>query len=378
MPTHSSQEGIHSILHIAKLTDGAGIENHLRILLLGLKARGLAVSLLILTESTSTTDNFAAQMIALGVPTSQRPIRGDVDPGLFRQLLTVLRGNFDAVHTHLIHADVHGIAAARRAGIAHIFTTGHHAEPMRRLPIRLSQRWLWRRVTRGIAVSEAIRQFQIKVEGAPPDRVITIYDGLDAREIQIGDGARAMVRHELGLPPQAPIAGTVCRLSEPTGISDGLRAFWQVSREVPAAHYVIVGDGVQRAALQAEATSYGIAHRVHFLPAREDTQMLMAAFDALIVPARGEGDGSALLEAMAARIPIVATQIGVAAEIVVDGETGYLTPPGDNQAMVQAMLDLFGYPARAHELGEAGRTRLETTFSVQQMIDATLAVYDGG
>lgn len=365
------------LLHICKMTGVAGTENHLLTLLPGLKAHGLDVSLLILTNPGQPMDAYAARMSALGVPTEQATIRRDIDFGLMRRLTGLIReGGFDAVHTHLIHADLHGIIAAGRANVKHIFTTGHNDDPFRRrLPIRLLQRYIWSRVTRGIAISDAIREYMITVEGASAQKAVTIHYGLDAARIQVGDGARTIIRNELGLPPQSVVFGSVCRLIPQKGLSDGLRAFWQVSRQLPKSNYVIVGDGPLREQLQAEADGYGIGHRVHFLGWRDDAQSLMTAFDVLLVPSRWEGFGLVLLEAMAVKLPIIATRISALPEIVVEGETGYLVPVGDVQALTQAMIDICEYPGEAQQMGVNGRTRLESEFSAQKMIERTLAVY---
>jgi glycosyltransferase involved in cell wall biosynthesis len=368
---------VRKILHICKMTGVAGTENHLLTLLPGLSARGFEVHLLILTEPGCPMDEYAARMTALGVPTEQTLIRRDVDFGLITRIRKIIQqGQYDTVHTHLIHADLHGIIGARRAGIKTILTTGHNDDPFRRrLPIRLLQRYIWRRVARGIAISEAIREYMITVEGAPPDRAMTIHYGLDLRKQERGGGARDVIRAELGLPPQSPILGSVCRLIEQKGLSDGLRAFWQLSRKSSDAHYVIVGDGPLRDQLRQEAEGYGLAHRVHFLGWRDDAAQLMTAFDALIMPSRWEGFGLVVLEAMAAKLPIVATRVSALPEIVVDGETGFLVTPGDIQALSQAMLDICEYPAQAREMGIAGRARLETEFSAEKMIERTAALY---
>ncbi len=368
---------IRSVLHVAKMTGVAGMENHLLTLLPGLKARGLDTQLIILTTPEHSIDEYAAQMAAAGVAVQQLPIRGNLDFNLYNQLTQWFRkSGLDAVHTHLIHADLHGVLAARRAGIKHVFMTGHNDDPFRRrLLIRLMQRWLWRRVDKGIAISEAIRAFQIKVEGAPANHVTTIRYGIDLSRSRVGEGARAVTRQELGLPDQAPVLGSVCRLVEQKGVSDALRAFWQVSRQMADAHYVIIGDGPLRQSLQAQADGYGLSHRIHFLGWREDAHALMAAFDALIVPSRWEGFGLVVLEAMAAKVPVIASRISALPEIILDGETGKLIPPGDIQGLAQAMIDICMYPAQAHLLGEAGRRRAETEFSAEQMIDRTLQFY---
>ncbi len=373
----AAQPPIKSVVHVAKMTGLAGMEQHLLTLLPGLRGRGLDVRLLILVEPGKGMDDYAGQMEALGIPTRQIPIHRDLDWPLVDRLAKVFRADRpDAVHTHLIHADWHGVMAARRTGIKAIFSTGHNDDPFRRrLMIRLGQRWVWSRLTHGIAISDAVRRFQIAVEGASADRVTTVYYGFDPPS-EPADDTSEMIRHELGLPLQSPVFGSVCRLIEQKGIDDSLRAFWQVSRELPDAHYVIVGEGAQRAALEAQVAGYNLSHRVHFLGWRDDARSLMAAFDALVVPSRWEGFGLVVLEAMAARLPVIAARVSALPEIVVESETGYLIPPGDVQALAQAMLTLSRYPAAANEMGEAARKRLETEFTVARMVARTLDIYN--
>jgi len=153
------------IAHIAKMTSVAEMERHLLALLPGLRADGLDARLLILVEPDKPLDAYCDQMIALGVPTQQFIIRHDLDPALVRRLARTLRAvDFDAVHTHLIHADLHGVTAAKLAGIRHIFSSAHNDDSFRRRwPIRLMQAMLWQQVEGGIAISEALRQFLIQV-----------------------------------------------------------------------------------------------------------------------------------------------------------------------------------------------------------------------
>jgi len=363
------------LLHLAKMTGVSGMEKHLAILLPGLAKAGYEVHLLILIEPDHPMNDYAAGL--QGVQVTQHVIKRDLDIGLIGWLADFIKaGKFDALHTHLIHADMHGVLAAGRAGLRTIITTGHNDDPFRRrLPIRLFQRYLWQRVTRGIAISEALRTFMIRVEGAPPGKAVTVHYGL--HPVNIGEGARSVVRHELGLPEQGTVFGSVARLVEQKGLSDGLRAFWQVSREISDAHYVIVGDGPLRKKLQGEVEGYGIGHRVHFLGQRSDAQTIMAAFDALLMPSHWEGFGLVALEAMAVRVPIIATNVSALPEIIARGETGYLVPAREVEALAQAMLDIGNYPDQARALGNAGRARLEQHFSAEGMIARTVDVYHG-
>jgi glycosyltransferase involved in cell wall biosynthesis len=360
-----------------KMTGVAGAENHLLTLLPGIANCGIRTHLLILTEPDYPMDEYAAEMTRLGVPTEQMLIERDVDMPLFRRLNHYIKeGGFDAVHTHLIHADLHGITAAIQAGVKYIYMSGHNDDPFRRrLPIRAMQNLLWRRITRGIAISEAVRQFMIKVEGAPPTKAVTIHYGLDLKKHAVGVGARQIFRHELGLPEQTPVFGSVCRLIEQKGLSDSLRAFWQISRQVPEAQYVLVGDGPLRAELEREVDAYHLRHRVHFLGWRKDAQAMISAFDALVMPSKWEGFGLVALEAMAVRTPVIATMVSALPEIVIDGETGFLVQSGDVEGLSQAMMDICQYPQESRQMGVAGRERLETHFSAASMIQKTAELY---
>jgi len=363
------------VVHVCKMTGVAGTENHLLTLLPELHKRGLDIHLIVLIEPERHMDDYCRRMEALGVPSEQMPIHGNVDRGLVDRLTTRFRElKPDAVHTHLIHADWHGVVAARRAKIGRIYWSGHNDDPFRhRLPIQLIQRYLWRRVTAGIAISEAVRQFMIRVEGAPANKVFTVHYGLQPAALP--EGIRATLRAELGLPPDALVFGSVCRLIPQKGLSTALHAFQPHAHHDPNVHYVIVGDGPLRESLTAEAQSLLLDKRVHFIGWRTDAAAVMNAFDVLLMPSNWEGFGLVALEAMAARLPIIASNISALPEIVVNGETGYLVPPGDVNLLSVRMKKLIEDAALRAEMGAAGRARLETDFSVEKMVTQTLGVY---
>lgn len=363
------------VVHLAKMTGVAGTENHLLALLPQLAESGLDVRLIVLCEPEKPMYAYAAQMSALGVPTELVSIRGDLDLRLIGQLSGRLRAlGAEAVHTHLIHADWHGLPAALRAGVPHIYTSGHNDDPFRRrLPIRLVQAYLWRRVTAGIAISEAVRRFMIAVEWAPPHKVHTVHYGIAPRLPNLV--MRAAFRAELGIPLDAPVFGSVCRLIEQKGLSFALRAFAQVLARFPEAHYVIVGDGPLRESLCAEAEMLGVAAHVHFAGWRADAAERMSAFDIFLMPSLWEGFGLVLLEAMAAHLPIIASNVSALPEIVVDGETGLLCAPRDVECLAAHMARLLSDRALAQRLGANGAARLQAEFSVSKMVNGTRAVY---
>lgn len=364
------------VLHVAKMIGASGMENHLLLLLPGLRARGINAILMILVEADKPMTEYVASMNARGVPTHTMIIQRDLDLGLVTRLAAFMRHeHIEAVHTHLIHADVHGWWAARLAGVRRLYTSAHNDDGFRKLwPVRLFQALLWRQVTAGVAISEALRQFLIRVEFAPPHKLHTVHYGFDPAEMPAATQDKASVRRTLKVPLTLPLFGSVCRLVPQKGLIYALQAFARVAARFDA-HYVIVGDGPLRGALTAEAAHLGIADRVHFLGWRADARTLYPAFDIFLMPSLWEGFGLVALEAMAASLPILASRVSALPEIVVAGATGYLAAPTAVAELTAHMTTLLSDPARAAAMGQAGSERLMTAFSVERMVTGMLRVY---
>lgn len=368
---------IQRIIHLAKMTGAAGAEGHLLVLIGGQRARGLDAWLWILVEPGNPVQDYVDRATALDIPVQRFVIRRHLDPGLTARLADALRAaQPDLVHTHMIHADLYGNLAARRAGVPYVVSSRHNDDRFRyTLPIRLLNRWLWKRTDAGIAISDAIRRFSMEVEGAPPDRIHTVHYGLDPARIQAPSGARTNLRQLLNLSPDALVIGSVCRLVEQKGLRYGLRGFAHVADRVPDAHYVIAGEGPLRAALDAEVRALGLPDRVHFLGWRSDAHAVFAALDVFLAPSLWEGFGLVFLEAMALGVPIISTQVSAIPEVVIDGDTGWLVPPRDADAIAAALLHALTDADARRARGAQGRRRLETTFTPDVMVDQTLAVY---
>ncbi len=365
------------VIHLSKMTGAAGSEGHLLALLPALRAHGVDARLWVLVEPDHPLDEYVARASELGVPTERLTIRCDLDPALLWRLVRRLRGERpDILHTHLIHADLYGVVAARLAGVPRVISSRHNDDRFRyRLPVRLLNRALWRRIDAGIAISGAIRAFSLRVENAPADRVYTVPYGLDPATIPARPEACAALRTALGLPADALLVGSVCRLIEQKGLVYALRGFAAVAGEVPQAHYVLAGDGPLRPALEAEARALGVGERVHFLGWRDDAHAVFAALDVFLAPSLWEGFGLVFLEAMAHGLPVISTTVSAIPETVVDGETGWLVPPRDAEAIARALRAALTDPQVRRARGANGRERLETQFTVEAMAERTLAVY---
>ena len=199
-----------------------------------------------------------------------------------------------------------------------------------------------------------------------------------AREVVIGNGIavgtapgpaqRAAARRELGLPADAAVLGIVARLSPQKAHDVLLRAVARLAPTRPDLRLVVVGDGAEKAAAQALAAELGIAERVLFTGVRRDVPALLPGFDVACLSSVHEGVPLTVLEAMAAGVPVVATDVGALRDLVTDGEDGYLVPPGDVVALAQRLAELVDDPARRAAFGAAARARAERSFSIEHTV----------
>ncbi|MBN1285769.1 MAG: glycosyltransferase family 4 protein [Anaerolineae bacterium] len=373
------------VLHICKMTGVAGAETHLLYLLDELRKTGLDAEVVALTEPGNPVETFFEQAEAHSIPARREVIRAALDPTLPGRLRRLIHaGGYDIVHTHLIHADLHGALAVLGSDRPHLVTSRHNDDRFRHTwPSRVLNRWLWQRVDHGIAVSNWVRSFSITEEGAPRERITTVHYGLDPGELpappdpRTGAGSpREALAARLGIKPSDALLGTVCRLVPQKGIDHALRAFWYVAKAFPTAHFVVTGDGPERPRLEELARGLEMDPRVHFLGWRDKPYDIIAALDGLVVPSQWEGFGMVLLEAMALRVPIIASRVSAIPEVIVDGQTGILVTPGDEDALASAISLFLEDPYLAQEMGSAGRERLESHFTLSHMVEGVRAVYD--
>jgi glycosyltransferase involved in cell wall biosynthesis len=365
------------VVHIIKVIRVAGAEQHLITLLGGLRAQGIDARMILLVEPQKPMQNYVAALEAQGVPVQPMVIRHHADitivPRLKQALETLAP---DIVHTHLIHADLYGTLAARWLGIP-VISSRHNDDAFRyRLPVRLVNRMLWRMTSAGIAISDAIKAFSIKVEGATPKQMHRVHYGLDTSVKPLDRTAtKKKLVAELKLPADVQLIGMVCRLIEQKGVRYGLEAFIQLAERFPSAHLLVVGEGSLRPELEARTQAANLSNRIHFLGWRSDTQALMAGLDILLGPSLWEGFGLVLLEAMAQQTAIVASRVSAIPEVVIDDETGLLVEPRDVSALCDSLSAMLDDKALRQHMGLMGRDRLETAFSAKRMVDETIEVY---
>ncbi len=359
------------VVHIIKIVLTAGAERHLLRLLPGLQAHGVDVRLIVLVQPNKPMNDFMALADEAGISAERMTIHSHADVSLVPRLARRLcQLQPDIVHTHLLHADLYGSIATQFAGVRTVIISRHNDNAFRyKLPSRIVNNLLWRLSSGGIAISHALRQFCINIEGAAPDKITTVHYGLDMQ------GFAAPRAGEPGWEQSVVTIGTASRLIEQKGLRYAIQAFAQLAPDYPNVQLLIAGDGVLRAELEAQVASLNLNDRVRFLGWQQDITRVMAGYDVFLMPSLWEGFGLALLEAMALSRPVVATHVSAIPEIVQDGETGILVPPRDADALAVELRRLLDDPERRKRMGAAGRARVAEHFSEEKMISETLAVY---
>jgi len=280
------------------------------------------------------------------------------------------------LHTSLFHANIPGRALGRLSGVPIIVTWRQNINIGGKLR-EFMNRWTAWLDDSVVAVCELARQAEIKHARVSPDKVIIIYNAINTTAFSATNPqAVAQIRHTFGISEDTLLVGAVGRLHPQKGLTDLLAAIAQVRVHVYPIRLLLIGDGELRSELEAQARLLGLSDIVTFAGIRMDVPEILAALDVFAFPSLWEGLPLAVLEAMAAGLPVVATRVGGIPEAVEDGVTGLLVPPRDPEALAEAIITLLQDRERAVAMGQAGRARVEGYFSVERMVQQTEALYE--
>ncbi len=310
------------------------------------------------------------EMEARGVPVTELSHRRLVSLPTWRALSRIV-AEFrpEIVHTHLGRADVYGRLAARRNGVPVIFTHSQNIENWKKKPLfnwidNRTMRW-----NRGIfAVSRRVREFLIE-RGVAREKITLCYNGLRLEEkLRLpADFSRAALLREFGFTEKDRILTIIARLDEQKGHRFLLPAFERFAAEAPEWRLLIVGgEGRRVGEIRALAARSAAASRIHFAGARRDIPSLLAATDVFILPSLWEGLPLTIVEAMLWERPIIATDVGGVSEAIEHRATGLLIPPGDPDAIFQALRWMRANPDEAAALGRRARATVFERFDIQR------------
>lgn len=302
---------------------------------------------------------------AVGLRSLDRPAGRIGLPGGRAMLAAIRDLQPDACLGFLHTGNRYGLVLSRRAGVKCVISSLQNAYPTIPRQAVWIDRWCFRYADAGTAVSEAVERFYRDVWRFPPDKLQVIYNAVPVRRFACRDEAlRREVRAELGLTDETIACVTVANLNDQKGHLDLIAAAAAAAPEHPRVRWFCVGQGHLRDRLEQEVATRGLSDRVVFLGRRTDIPRLLQGMDLFTLPSLWEGFGIATAEAMATGLPVVATDVDGTRELVVEGETGWLVPPGDSAAMVAAWCEIWADPDEARRRGLAGRARIEARFDI--------------
>ncbi len=299
-----------------------------------------------------------------------------------RRLAALMRHErIDLVHAHQYTPFFYALAARHLHARPPILFTEHgrwfpdFPRPKR----MLFNRALLGRRDRIVGVGEAVRRALVDNEGIPAARVGVIYNGVDLTPYRNPGRDRVTVRQrlrqELGIPESALLLAQVARLDDLKDHATAVRAMVRIVAAVPPALLLIVGDGPERTKIERLIADLGLEHHVRLVGTRSDVPDILLAADLFLLSSKSEGIPLTVIEAMAARLPVVSTDVGGVGEIVVTNETGLLVPAGDDVALAAAAIELLNDAPRRAQLGEQGFRRAIDKFDEARMHRDYRALY---
>jgi len=313
-----------------------------------------------------------------GIPRFNVGARRLPDPPAWKRFLDLIHEQkFDIIHTQDQDTHIYGALAHRYLGIPTVMTRHVMEEPADTLRHDMRRRLvLWAAhygLNQIIAVSEAVRQQFARQSRVPLTKIETIYNGINVAQFETG-ARREAKRAEMGWALDRPIVAMVAVMRPGKGHEVLFEAIPQIKRAIPNVQIKLIGDGELRGKLTEQAAPYG--DTVEFLGARMDVPELLGTSDVLALPSWSEALPNVLIEAGAASLPVVATNVGGVAEIVEDGIGGYLVAPGNAAELASRLIDVLQDTVRARAMGRNARQRIEQTFVLSQQANRTIALYE--
>jgi glycosyltransferase involved in cell wall biosynthesis len=361
------------VLHVQKARGVGGSERHLLDLLAGLPSQDVDPRMLVLRAPGA--GRFTAALERRGIDYVNLDAGPDVNPALVERIRREIRNyGADLVHTHLVHADLHGQLAARLAGVPAIASM-HGAHPFfGREPIRTAEHLALRSARRVIAISHHVSEFLLRHRLAAADRIRVVRYGIDSDKWLVSEEERSAARSRWDVEEGTFVIGLVSRLVDGKGHHVSFEATLRAHSTEPKIRLIVAGTGPLVPELREIArTSDGVIRMVGFV---DDIRDLMAACDVILVPTAdsfGEGFGLAALEAMGAGRPVIVTAVASLPEVV--GEAGIVVPPEDADPLADAIVILARDPDQVRLLADAGLVRTRDEFALGTMVAHIAALY---
>ena len=349
-----------------------GAENMALELTRGLRQLGCATSLGVFLNAHRPNLQLAEAARSQGLEVELFQCQGRFDKKTIRRLRDYLsRNNVDILHTHGYKANSYGLSATRGTSARTVATA--HNWPGRTLSLHvygLLDKFQLRFFDRICAVSDGVRHSLLQAL-VPDPKITVVQNGIDCERFANG---RPVLRSDLE-SKDGLVVGYIGRLAPEKGLHYLLRAAKAILNTLPSVSFVLCGEGPERSSLQALASQLGIEKNVFFLGQRSDIPDLYSSFDVAVLPSLTEGTPLAILEAMAAKRPIVASRVGGIPKIIEDERCGLLVEPGNAKELGAALLRLLRSSEQRLCLGQAGFDVVQSKYSSKMMAQLYLSVY---
>ncbi len=357
------------VLQLIPTLDRAGAEKQLCLLAQGLPPDDFEVQVCALARSGSMASDFSRA----GIPPVLIGRRCQFDLRAFWQLKEyVAQLQPDLIHARMFAANIYGYAAARACGIRHFVASQWCVDPWTSgLQLALDGA-VARRASRVVVNSEAVRDYYVR-RGAPAERVQVISNGVARPDAP--RTTRRQLLAELDLPDGSRLVGLIGRLCPQKRVKDAIWAADLLKVIRNDVHLLVLGDGPQRDRLRRFRDLCHIRDKVHFLGERGDVAQILPHLDVLWSTSGCAGQSNSILEALAAGVPVVATDIPSNRELVSSGTTGYLVPVGDRAAFAKYTERLLNDANLRASLSAAALQRVQADFSVEKMIASHANLY---
>ncbi len=373
----TKSDTVYQICHIAGGGDRGGAKTHILTLLERMDPELFAITLICLNEGT-----LARQAREKGLDVKVFSMAGHWDMSIILRLARFLKKHRpDLVHTHGVRANLCGRSAAKLANNHPVITT-IHSLVTKDYPTNLAN-WFYAAVDRItmpwadylICVSARLKDYVVK-KGFPREKVEVIGNGIDLAPFEkLDEVDRKNIREEFQIRSEDKVVGTVGRLVPIKGYDVFLKAAQKMALQNDSIRFLVVGEGPSEKELKALARRYKIEEKVIFAGYRKDIPELFKAMDVFVISSYSEGGPIVLLEAMASGVPVVSTRVGGIPEVIEDGQTGLLVPPGKEEELAEKIMKLLKQPDLRRSIQEKALKKVRQEFTTDRAVEKTQALY---
>ena len=362
-------------MRVCHLCDGSVAGDYFRNITAGLTARG--IELLLVELGSGTAPQWLAQFP--GVAYHSLDVMGSRKIFSARKKVVELvqSEKIDILHTHLFYSGLAAAFAKRQLGSTTFAMMRHHTGVVRMLGSAFhvrADKWMAERAGRVLTVSEAARQYMLDVDGIRRDDIEVVYLGFDFEQMTPNAEKRAATRADFGFTDDDLVIGYVANFASGKGHVQLINAFDEVKRQIPNAKLILAGRGKLKE-VEDTVGRLGLGRRIVFAGWQDDVSLVYNAMDSFVQPSLSEAFSQVLIEAMGCGLPVIATKVGGAAEVIENDVNGILIEPDDPQAIAREVIRLAGDEKLRSVIADRGMTSVRERFSAETMVERHLELY---